>query len=137
MTYLPIPVRHRLRCQHPRFLRQWDPLVAEMMVGRVLTKIRGRQSHIERDSEGEQAVRVVGRARCDGELRRVWWSVSGGEGRLQGRAGRFESVMSDWEAVRRRSGGCQGDKTVGRTRCEMQTSVVKLGACQTVLQGQY
>ena len=126
-------LRHRLRFQHRRFRRQWVPLVAEMTVGRVLTKIRGRQSHTERDSEGEQVEWAVGKASCDGELRRVWWSVSGGEGRLQGRAGRFESVMSDWEAVRRRSGGCQGDKTVGRTRCEMQTSVEKLGECQTVL----
>ena len=132
-TYLPIPVRHCLRYQHPRFRRQWVPLVAEMMVGRVLTKIRGRQSHIERDSEGEQAVRVVGRASCDEELRRGWWSVSGGEGRWPGRAGRSESAGSDWEAERRCSGGCQGDKTVGRTRCAMQMSVVKLGACQTVL----
>ena len=130
-------LRHRPCCQHPRFRRQWVPLVAEMTVGRVLTKTRGRQSHTERDSEGEQVERAVGRASCDGELRRVWRSVSGGEGRLQGRAGWCESARSDWEAVRRRSGGCQGDKTVGRTRCEMQTSVVKLGACQTVLQGQY
>ena len=59
--------------------------------------------------------------------------MSGGEGRWPGRAGRFESVRSDWEAVRRCSGGCQGDKTVGRMRCEMQTSVEKPGACQTVL----
>ena len=126
-------LRHRLRFQHRRFRRQWVPLVAEMTVGRVLTKIRGRQSHTERDSEGEQVERAVGRASCDGELRRVWWSVSGGEGRLQGRVGGLESVRSYLEVVKRRSGGCQGDKTVGRTRCEMQTSVVKLGACQTVL----
>ena len=56
--------------------------------------------------------------------------MSGGEGRWPGRAGRSESAR---EAVRRCSGGCQGDKIVGRTRCEMQTSVEKLGACQTVL----
>ena len=130
-------LRHRLRCQHPRFRRQWVPLVAEMTVGRVLTKIRGRQSHTERDSEGEQVERAVGRASCDGELRRVWRRVFGGEGRWPERAGRFESVRSDLEVAKRRSGGCQGDKTVGRTRREMQTSVEKLGACQTVLWGQY
>ena len=128
---------HRLRFQHRRFRRQWVPLVAEMTEGRVLTKIRGRQSHTERDSEGGQVERAVGRASCDEELRRGWQSVSGGEGRWPGRAGRSESARSDWEAVRRCSGGCQGDKTVGRMRCEMQTSVEKPGACQTVLKGQY
>ena len=59
--------------------------------------------------------------------------MSGGEGRWPERAGRFESVRSDLEAVKRRSGGCQGDKTVGKMRCAIQTSVEKLGACQTVL----
>ena len=137
MSYLPIPVHHRLRCQHPWFRRQWVPLVAEMTVGKVLTKIQGRQSHTERDSEGEQVERAVGRASCDEELRRGWQSGSGGEGRWPGRAGRSESARGDWEAVRRCSGGCQDDKTVGRTRCEMQTSVEKLGECQTVLSGQY
>ena len=91
-------LRHRLRFQHRRFRRQWVPLVAEMTVGRVLTKIRGRQSHTERDSEGEQVERAVGRASCDEELRRGWQSVSGGEGRWPGRAGRSESARSDWEA---------------------------------------
>ena len=133
MTYLPISLRHRLRCQHPRFRRLWDPLVAEMTVGRVLTKIRGRQSHTERNSEGEQVERAVGRASCDGELRRVWWSVSGGEGRWPGRAGRSESARSDWEAVRRCSGECQGDKIAGRMRSVMQTIAGKPGVCQTVL----
>ena len=130
-------LRHRLRFQHRRFRRQWVPLVAEMTVGRVLTKIRGRQSHTERDSEGEQVERAVGRASCDEELRRGWQSVSGGEGRWPGRAGRSESARSDWEAVRRCSGGCQGDKTVGRTMCTMQPSVEKREACQRVLLGQY
>ena len=69
---LPMSLRHRLRFQHRRFRRQWVPLVAEMTVGRVLTKIRGRQSHTERDSEGEQVERAVGRASCDEELRRGW-----------------------------------------------------------------
>ena len=63
--------------------------------------------------------------------------MSGGEGRWPERAGGLESVRSDLEVAKRRSGGCQGDKTVGRTRREMQTSVEKLGACQTVLWGQY
>ena len=102
-------------------------------MGRVLTKIRGRQSHTERDSEGAQVERAVGRASCDEELRRGWQSVSGGEERWPERAGGLESVRSDLEVAKRRSGGCQGDKTVGRMRCAIQTSVEKLGACQTVL----
>ena len=130
-------LRQLLRCPHPRFRRQWVPLVAEMTVGRVLTKIRGRQSHTERDSEGEQVERAEGRARSDEEVNRGCWSVSGGERRLPGRAGGSESVRGGWGAVRRCSGECQGDKTVGRMRSEMQMIVGKLGVCQTELQGQY
>ena len=112
-------------------------MVAEMVVGRVLTKSRGRQSHTVQDSEGEQVERAEGRARCDEEVHRGWWSVSGGKGRLPGRAGGFESVWGGWGAVRRCNGECQGDKTAGRTRREVQTIVRKPSVCQTGLQGQY